>query len=217
MQDRNNICPCVWHHREVREDGHCKCHLFVGDNYSPETAYLPQEGSEKMVVASSIRKRSVTVYCTSWCPHSRRAKALLDRYQIPYLNIDIEADPTATKLVEEWNRGYRSVPTILFHLIVTEPSNSELEMILRNSQAVLVDLTVYVTDWCPDSRRTMAWLREHQINCTTINIEQDAAAAAQVKEWNNGFLSVPTLDMTLRLTEPASEQIETVLGLGVRG
>ena len=60
----------------------------------------------------------------------------------------------------------------------------------------------------------MAWLREHRIGCTTINIEQNPEAAAKVKEWNKGLLSVPTLDMTLRLTEPTAEQIESVLGLG---
>jgi len=166
-----------------------------------------------MVVASSIRKRSIAIYCTSWCPHSRRVKALLDRYQIPYANIDIEGDPAATRQVEAWNRGYRSVPTMVFQLIVTEPRPSELEMILLDSQADLVAMTAYVTDWCPDSRQTMAWLREHRIGCTTINIEQNPEAAAKVKEWNQGLLSVPTLDMTLRLTEPTGEQIESVLGL----
>jgi glutaredoxin len=165
-----------------------------------------------MAIIESIRQRDVTVYCTTWCGHSRRAKALLSQREIAFANIDIETDPAAAKQVEAWNHGNRSVPTILFHLIVTEPRDSDLATILLESQAKLVNLTAYITQWCPDVRRTMTWLKEHHIGCTTIDIDQDPIAAAKVREWNNGYQSVPTLDMTLRLTEPASEQMDAVLG-----
>jgi ferredoxin-thioredoxin reductase catalytic subunit len=28
-EDKNIICPCIYHKDEIKEDGHCKCLLFV--------------------------------------------------------------------------------------------------------------------------------------------------------------------------------------------
>lgn len=28
-QDKKIICPCAYHLQEIKEDGHCKCNLFV--------------------------------------------------------------------------------------------------------------------------------------------------------------------------------------------
>jgi len=162
----------------------------------------------------SVRERQVTVYCTNWCPHSRRAKALLESYPVPYQNVDIERDAAAAKQVESWNNGYRSVPTIVTRLIITEPSDSDLQCILLGSRAHLMGCTAYVTQWCPDCRRTLAWLSEQRIPCTTIDIDSNAEAADRVQVWNKGFRSVPTLELTLRLTEPSMEQLEAMLGLG---
>ena len=162
----------------------------------------------------SIRERQVTVYCTNWCPHSRRAKALLESYHIPYQDVDIERDAAAAKQVESWNNGYRSVPTILVRLIVVEPPDSDLERILLKSRARMMDCTAYVTQWCPDCRRTLVWLSEQRIPYTPIDIDSNAEAADRVQTWNRGFRSVPTLDLTLRLTEPSMEQLEALLGLG---
>ncbi len=70
----------------------------------------------------------IVMYCTSWCPDCHRARLFLDKKQIDYLEVDIEADEQAAHLVEQINHGYRSVPTIVFpdgsHL--TEPSIAEL-------------------------------------------------------------------------------------------
>jgi len=162
----------------------------------------------------SVRERQVTVYCTNWCPHSRRAKALLESHHIPYQGIDIERDAAAEKQVEAWNNGYRSVPTILARLIVVEPPDSDLECILLKSRACLMDCTAYVTYWCPDCRRTLTWLSEQNIPCTTIDIDSNAEAADRVQAWNKGCRSVPTLDLALRLVEPSMEQLEALLGLG---
>ena len=27
--DKKNICPCIYHEEEVKNDGHCKCLLFL--------------------------------------------------------------------------------------------------------------------------------------------------------------------------------------------
>jgi glutaredoxin len=70
----------------------------------------------------------IIVYGTNWCYESRRARAVFDQNQIPYVWVDIDADPAGRKYVESVNRGFRSVPTIVFPdgSILVEPSNMEL-------------------------------------------------------------------------------------------
>ena len=71
----------------------------------------------------------ITLYGTVWCSSTWFARNFLDERQIPYQWIDIDQDPQAAAYVEEVNRGYRSVPTIVFPdgSILVEPSQSELE------------------------------------------------------------------------------------------
>jgi mycoredoxin len=78
-------------------------------------------------------RESVVVYGTAWCPDCVRAKHVLDRSNIPYVWIDIQEDPEATRRVMELNNGMRSVPTIVFPdgRVLVEPSNSELAAMLK--------------------------------------------------------------------------------------
>ena len=75
----------------------------------------------------------IILYGTSWCPDCRRARRLLDQAGVSYLDIDIEQDPRAAQLVEKLNRGFRSVPTIIFPdgSTLVEPSNAQLSAKLR--------------------------------------------------------------------------------------
>jgi mycoredoxin len=70
----------------------------------------------------------IVVYGTTWCGQSRRARRVFDENNIAYQWIDIDQDMEARRYVEEVNRGYRSVPTILFPdgSMLVEPSTSEL-------------------------------------------------------------------------------------------
>lgn len=70
----------------------------------------------------------IIVYGTNWCYASRRSRAFLDEHHIPYTWIDIDKDAEAAKLVEKINKGYRSVPTIIFPdgSILVEPSTQQL-------------------------------------------------------------------------------------------
>jgi ferredoxin-thioredoxin reductase catalytic subunit/glutaredoxin len=215
QQDRDNMCPCVHHHDEILRDSHCKCVLFVGEAYDPAVAYRPQTGGEIVSAVRSIRHRTVTVYSTRWCFHSRRAKALLEKESIVFEDIDIEGDPEAALRVEEWNGGYRSVPTICTRMVITEPTIAELERILLTPGLVVEGLDVYVTNWCSQSRRTVRWMEEQRLDARVIDVERDAEAANRVQQWNDGNLSVPTLEVRLRLTEPAGEYLAQSLGLGV--
>ena len=71
----------------------------------------------------------ITVYGTQWCPDCVRAKQVLARYKVAFEWIDIEKDPEAAAYVEKVNKGYKSVPTIVFAdgSVLVEPSNHELE------------------------------------------------------------------------------------------
>jgi mycoredoxin len=75
----------------------------------------------------------ITVYTRPWCGGAMRVKRWLDQQNIPYTEIDISQDPEAARYVETLNRGYQSVPTILFDgvHVATEPSLDELERLLR--------------------------------------------------------------------------------------
>lgn len=70
----------------------------------------------------------ITVYGTSWCGDSRRARRIFDENQIAYTWIDIDQDMEGRKYVESVNRGFRSVPTIVFAdgSMLTEPMMSDL-------------------------------------------------------------------------------------------
>jgi len=71
----------------------------------------------------------IKFYGVTWCGDCRRARRILDENQIPYQWIDIDQDEAGGKYVEQVNRGYRSVPTIVFAdgSILVEPSAAELK------------------------------------------------------------------------------------------
>jgi glutaredoxin-like protein len=73
-------------------------------------------------------KEGIIFYGTTWCPDCRRAQEFLDQRGVPYRWIDIDEDAQARAYVEAVNRGYRSVPTIVFPdgSTLVEPSNTEL-------------------------------------------------------------------------------------------
>jgi peroxiredoxin/glutaredoxin len=61
--------------------------------------------------AGPLPHGGVVMYCTSWCPDCRRARAWLGTHNIPYTEVDINANPAAAKQVEAWNHGNRTTPT----------------------------------------------------------------------------------------------------------
>lgn len=68
------------------------------------------------------------LYGTAWCPNTARSRSILDQQRVAYLWLDIEKDTEACSFVEKTNRGYRSVPTIVFPdgSILVEPAESVL-------------------------------------------------------------------------------------------
>jgi len=76
----------------------------------------------------------VTIYSRPWCGSVMRVKRWLDQRNIPYTEIDITRDAVAARRVEELNRGYQSVPTILVDgvHVATEPTTAELEALFEH-------------------------------------------------------------------------------------
>jgi glutaredoxin-like protein len=70
----------------------------------------------------------LVVYGTIWCGDCKRARSFLDRNQVAYRWINIDADREGEAYVRKVNGGNRSVPTILFPdgSILVEPSNDQL-------------------------------------------------------------------------------------------
>lgn len=75
----------------------------------------------------------IQLYATSWCFNSRNTRAFLDQHHIAYDYIDIDQDKAGEVFVIKTNKGYRSVPTLLFPdgTTLTEPSQSELNEKLK--------------------------------------------------------------------------------------
>jgi mycoredoxin len=82
---------------------------------------------------------SVVMYSTTWCGDCRRSKSLLDRTGVPYEEINIDNDPEAAATVQQLNRGYRSVPTIVIGgtTVLTEPSDRQLMAALDLARATM--------------------------------------------------------------------------------
>jgi len=72
--------------------------------------------------------KPIIMYSTSWCPDCIRAKIILKRLNVPFVEIDIDHDKEGYQIVVEHNNGQRVVPTILFPdgSALVEPSNQAL-------------------------------------------------------------------------------------------
>ena len=83
---------------------------------------------QQFSVNSSAHEQIIKMYVTTWCGDCRMAKRWFDSHGISYESINIEEDDKAAEYVARVNRGYRSVPTIVFPdgSVLVEPSPREL-------------------------------------------------------------------------------------------
>lgn len=54
---------------------------------------------------------------------------------------------------------------------------------------------MYCRSWCGDCRRARAWLQEHDIPFTEIDVDQDRDAHALAAGHNEGRLHTPTFEI----------------------
>ena len=71
----------------------------------------------------------IVMYATQYCSDCLRAKAFFKEHNISYVPVSLEGNPDATEFVMRMNKGYRSVPTIVFPdgTILVEPTWKELQ------------------------------------------------------------------------------------------
>ncbi len=74
----------------------------------------------------------IVLYGAPWCPDCKRAKRFLYEQRIPFAWVDIEQQPEAQKVVQDYNDGKQIIPTIFFPngKVLVEPSNAQLAEIL---------------------------------------------------------------------------------------
>ena len=70
----------------------------------------------------------IVMYTTEYCSDCLRVKKFFDANNIPYLRVGLEGNPEASEFVIRLNRGYRSVPTIIFPdgSVLVEPNWEDL-------------------------------------------------------------------------------------------
>jgi mycoredoxin len=83
--------------------------LRVLRRIDPEAAARAPE--EAAPVFNELPTSGITMYCTSWCPGCRRARAWFQAHNLKFVEIDIDTNPAAVAQVKKWNNGNRSTPT----------------------------------------------------------------------------------------------------------
>ena len=77
-----------------------------------------------------IQRPTVTVYGSSSCEDTDRARRYLDLSQIPYEFLDVDAQPELNRYIASLNGGKRVIPTIRInnHTLIN-PDNQELAQV----------------------------------------------------------------------------------------
>lgn len=159
---------------------------------------------------------NITMYGADWCPDCRRAKAFLKENNISYDHIDVDLDKEATKKVENINNGKRIIPTLIIDgKSLTNPDNAKLSAVLGINDGYRIVL--YGADWCPDCRKSKAFLTDNKINFQYIEIdkEENKWAIPMIKELNNGKRKIPTIIINddIVLVEPENEELRQALNI----
>ena len=79
-------------------------------------------------------------------------------------------------------------------------------------------LTVYGAPWCPDCRRSKAFLMEQRVPFTWVDIDQDADGLRFVEGLQGGGRTIPTIVFPdgSHLLEPSNAELAEKLGLQLR-
>ena len=157
---------------------------------------------------------AIILYGADWCPDCRRAKAYLKENNIEYQFIDVDLDEQATKKVESINNGKRIIPTIIINgKSYTNPDNSKLAAALGINEDYRIVL--YGADWCPDCRKSKAFLTDNGVNYQFIDTEENEWAIPIITKINNGKRKIPTIIINddVVLVEPENEELRQALKL----
>jgi glutaredoxin len=75
-------------------------------------------------------------------------------------------------------------------------------------------LTLYGAQWCPDCKRSKAYLDERKIDYDYVDLEVVPEAAGIVEKINKGMQSIPTIVFPNGkvLVEPTDEELAAEIG-----
>ncbi|WP_334122587.1 glutaredoxin domain-containing protein [Glutamicibacter sp.] len=72
----------------------------------------------------------VTMFTTSWCGYCRNLKRLMDQKGVSYNEVNIEEVEGTAQIVESFNNGNQTVPTLIFP-DGTAATNPRIEEVLE--------------------------------------------------------------------------------------
>lgn len=99
---------------------------------SPEAAKVQQQ---QRPVSPGLPHGGVVMYCTSWCPDCRKARAWFKEHGIPFTEVDIDTTPGAADQVRKWANGSRTTPTFdIDGEIIVDYQIKRLEELLLNKK-----------------------------------------------------------------------------------
>lgn len=79
----------------------------------------------------------IKVYGATWCGMTRRTLSHLDKLGVAYDYIDVDKDKAGSQWVKDQNDGKEKKPTLdISGQVLTEPSNAELERVLREQKVL---------------------------------------------------------------------------------
>ncbi len=86
---------------------------------------------------------------------------------------------------------------------------------MTSSATPATDLTLYGAAWCPDCRRSKAFLAEQRIPFHYVDLEVHPEENATVERYNDGKRIIPTIVFAdgSHLAEPSNEELADKLGL----
>lgn len=74
----------------------------------------------------------IVMYCTSWCPDCRRARAWLKAHNLEYTEVDIATNSSAAAQVRKWANGNQTTPTFdIDGTIIVDFNETELRKVLK--------------------------------------------------------------------------------------
>jgi len=127
--------------------------------------------------------------------HSERAIFIIDRQGIiRYIDIhDIDDQPDNEVLLEELKK-------------IIPNAEEKISLLYREEETPHGGLVMYCTPWCPDCRLARAWLKEHAVAYTEVDISTNLNAARQVRAWGKGFQVTPTFEIDGQVVVDFDEQ-----------
>jgi glutaredoxin len=116
--------------------------------------------------------------------YTERALFIIDKHGIiQYIDIhDIGDQPSNETLLDELRR-------IDPEAAANEPPEPDAVDLPQGG------IVMYCTKWCSDCKKAQAWLAEHNLDYTVVDVSSVQGAAQQVREWANGKLVTPTFDI----------------------